>query len=131
VVFSLSAGRRISLSNNADNKNKAVEISVSWSRLIVTLSTGAIIFTSIFRDSFVPTGQDLDIPNLLISIWSIFGVSTIMGIMFLGSLTAALTKNEKNIDLYGSVTQVIGIIQVISFLIGIILLIVFVSINLS
>ena len=110
---------------------KAFETAKSWSGLLITLSTGAIIFTAIFRRDFTPANQPMQSPCLLITTWIILGLSAIFGVIFLGVLGAILNKgNQAELNLYSGTCRIIALLQIILFLIGIGVLIAFLLLNL-
>ena len=102
-----------------------------WSALIVTLATGGIILTSIFSQDFVPAGEIIAHEWLLIATWSSLGLAAIVGVLFLGVITARLSLGQdSDLDVYSPSLRIMGIIQFGSFLAGIAFLIIFASTNL-
>lgn len=107
----------------------AFEAARSWSGLLVSLATGSIVFTATFVKNFVQEGekiQDLDGIVLLRVAWIVLGVSVIAGVSLLGNLAALLNKgNTSSLDIYGRETRVLAIGQILTFIAGGVLLLVF------
>lgn len=123
------------MSNNRTNLDKdillkAFDTARAWSGLLITLSTGAIVFTAIFKRGFSPTNQPIEFPCLLITTWIILGLSVVLGVTFLGVLSTTLNKGKQaDLDLYNCTCRGVGLSQVILFLIGIGTLIAFLMVN--
>ena len=100
-----------------------------WSGLLVTLAAGAIVFTATFAENFVPEGQPLkNVANLdlLEAGWIVLGVSVIVGVLLLGTLTASLNKGSADaLDVYAPMTRLLAVSQILTFICGGILLMVF------
>ena len=109
----------------------AFEAARAWSVVAITLSTGAIAFSAIFRDKFVDGSQGIEGLNLLLGAWVIFGISVVAGILFLGKLFRALNLGTvAALDLYSSPIKYTFFLQYISFLVGLACLLVCLVMNL-
>jgi len=109
----------------------AFETARAWSGLIVTLSTGAIVFTAVFRKDFAPKGQPLEIPGILLTAWILFGAAATIGVLLLGNLAALLNKGRvEDLDVYSGSTRLLAVSQWLSFIVGLVFLLVFFAKNL-
>lgn len=105
------------------------ETARGWAGLLVSLATGAIIFTATFVENFVPEGeaiQSLRGVELLETSWIVLGISVIAGVLLLGSLAALLNRGTiASLDIYGRAIRWLAISQIVTFIAGGILLLVF------
>ncbi|PKB72425.1 MAG: hypothetical protein BZY87_00300 [SAR202 cluster bacterium Io17-Chloro-G6] len=109
----------------------AFEFTRSWSVLMITLSTGSILFTAVFQDKFGATGEGISSPEILLSSWILFGMSIIFGIGSIGSLVSQLIVSQgEYLDLYRNPIRIFFAFQLSFFLSGVGLVLVFVSQNL-
>ena len=93
----------------------------AWSSLIVSLSTGVIVFTAIFKRDIAHEGQALQSTCVLISSWILLGIAIIAGVMYLGSLISQLNKGqEKQLQLYAGMPRTLALIQWVAFLLGLV-----------
>ena len=110
---------------------RAFEAARAWSSLIVTLSTGGIVFTAIFRRDFAPKDQPVEAPFLLIAAWVSLGIAAVLGIWFLGALTATLNRGQvAELDVYDTMSRILAIFQMVAFLVGLSFVLAFAVINL-
>ena len=110
---------------------KAIDTARAWSSMIVTLSTGGIVLTAIFRRDFAAGGAPLEQEWLLLATWAALAAGAVAGVGFLSALTAILsTGNVDRLDLYNGAVRWIAIVQLVVFVAGVICFVVFASINL-
>lgn len=79
------------------NKDKDIllhgyQVARGWSGLIVSLSTGIIVFTATFRRYMVPEGQPVEAMNFLKASWAMLGIAILFGIVYLSTLIPQLNK---------------------------------------
>ena len=111
---------------------KAFETTRAWSALLVTLATGGIVFTAIFRRDFAPKYGDIQASDVLLATWIVLGVSALSGVFLLGTLTAILNKGDKDeLDVYQSTGWFFALVQLVTFVAGLGLLLAFAAINLG
>ena len=109
---------------------KAFDTARAWSSLIVTLSTGGIVFTAVFKKEFLSSGTALVTPWLLWGTWILLGASAVAGVFYLSAITALLNKGEVwKLDVYDPPLRLIGIVQITMFMAGLILFLLFIIIN--
>lgn len=105
------------------------EMARVWSGLLVSLSAASIVFTATFVKNFIPedkTVQDLQGLILLEAAWVVLGISIIAGVLLLGNLAGLLNKgNVSDLDVYGPVTRFFAVSQILTFITGGSLLLVF------
>ena len=104
----------------------AFETARAWSSLIVTLSTGSIVFTAIFRDKFAAAGQPIEGAGILLAAWILLAAAAMFGVFFLGNLAYILNEGKtESLDVYGSTTRFVAFLQVATFFAGIVVLLIF------
>ena len=95
---------------------KANTILIDISKLLLTLSTGVVgISVSLKKDKTVPH------ENLLVYGWVLEGFSLIFGILFLYSMVK-LYINWNNAELVDRTSTILGLLQFLTFLVGMILM---------
>ena len=110
---------------------RAFEDAKGWSVLLVTISTGSILFTGVFRDSFTSTDSQLEGRVLLVASWISLGISVLAGLSFIGRLFAILSLGrEESLNLYDRTAQLTAVFQLFGFVLGISLIMAFVLKNL-
>jgi hypothetical protein len=88
--------------------------------LLVTLSTGTIVFTATFRKDLAPEGEALRDIGWLLGAWVALGLAVLLGIVVIGALAATLNKGEvDNLDVYERSTKWAAVAQFVFFLFGI------------
>lgn len=98
----------------------AYQMARQWSGLLVSLSTGAIVFTAIFKRDIAPEGQTLQATNALLASWVLLGIATLLGILYLGTLISQLNKgNKDNLSVYAGTPRCLALLQWTSFVAGI------------
>lgn len=91
----------------------------AWSSLIVSLSTGVIVFTAIFKRDIAPQGEAPQATCVLLASWILLGLATFFGVLYLGSLISQLNKGrEEQLGLYAGAPRVLACLQWSTFLIG-------------
>lgn len=111
---------------------KAFDMARTWSGLVVTLSTGGIVFTAIFRKDFAPQGQALEATGYLLASWVGFGLAAVCGVLFLSTMVATLAKADQNeLDVYGGAMRFVAVVQLLSFAVGVSALLTFLVLNLG
>jgi hypothetical protein len=101
-------------------KLQAFETVRTWSSLLITLSTGAIVFTATFRKEFVPAGEPLANVPVLLGSWVALGFAILFGVFVLSTLAATLNKGDvSQLDVYKPVTRISALIQLVAFIVGI------------
>jgi hypothetical protein len=112
-------------------KLQAFETVRTWSSLLITLSTGAIVFTATFRKEFVPAGEKLANVPVLLGSWVALGFAILFGVLVLSTVAATLNKGDVNqLDVYKFATRISALIQLVAFVVGIALVAVFAYQNL-
>jgi len=115
-----------------DIKLKGFETAHAWSRLIVTLATGGILFTATFKENFAAAGTALTCTDALIGSWIALGIAAFLSVLFVGALVAKLNEgDEDSLDVYKGPPLIIGILQNVAFFIGLILLLSFAGANVA
>jgi hypothetical protein len=112
-------------------KVQAFETVRTWSSLLITLSTGAIVFTATFRKEFVPAGKKLANVDVLLGSWVALGLAILFGVFVLSTLAATLDKGDVNqLNVYKLATRITAFIQLLAFIVGIALVALFAYQNL-
>lgn len=115
-----------------DIKLKCFDTVHSWSRLIVTLATGGILFTAIFKEHFSASGKALSCTEALFVAWIALGLAAVLGVLVVGALVAKLNSgNESSLDVYSGAVRYLAVLQSVLFLSGLGLLLIFAQANLA
>jgi hypothetical protein len=112
-----------SANSNIETKKKAIDLSLEWSKQIISLSTGTLILSGTFIKDIFKTGMHSK--NLLIFCWASMVISIFCGMLFLGTLIFMLNKGEAEVDS----ARGIGLIHILTFFVGLVSFFVFVWIN--
>lgn len=97
----------------------AYEAAKTWSTLIVSLSTGVIVFTAIFKKDIAQAAEPLQATYALLTSWILLGLAILFGILYLGSLASQLNEGRKEkLNIYGVTQRVLAFLQWITFLVG-------------
>ncbi len=116
----------------SDIKIKSYEIALSWSKHITTLSTGTLILSATFLKNVLDNGYCNE--NLLVISWILYGASILFGFFFIGFLNGSLAdcnsdSDVEELDIYKGTPRILGLLQVLPFIAGMILFIIFASKN--
>jgi len=97
----------------------AYEMAKTWSTLIVSLSTGVIVFTAIFKKDIAQSAETLDATCALITSWILLGLAILSGILYLGSLASQLNEGLKEkLNIYDVIPRILAFLQWITFFVG-------------
>lgn len=107
------------------------ETARAWSGLLISLSTGSIIFTATFKDKFVLKGQDLQALGWLLATWIGFAMTVLAGLAFIAALIPHLSSGKVNdLDLYAGWPCFYASLQWICFFLGLVFFSIFAIVNL-
>lgn len=112
----------------SERRIKALHLATGWAKLLITLSTGAIALGGTFiKDIFK---GEITASYLIITSWSFFGLSVIFGVFHVGGLISTLNSRfNSNVDIDSGQGKIFRTAQGISFFLGVILFVVFASLN--
>lgn len=117
AVSGLCAGELLA---DKDIQLQAVETVRTWASLIITISTGTIVFTATFVKDLVPQGETLVATDKLLVSWIALAISTVLGVFVFSTLVARLNEGEANqLDMYSSPLRWFAVGQFLAFIIGI------------
>lgn len=125
-------------SNNQDTEERdkdvllhAYQTARAWASLLVSLATGIIVFTAIFKRDIAVEGQPLQATGWLLTSWIVLGISTLCGVLYLATLIPQLNSGlKKKLDLYSIQPRLLALLLWITFLAGLALFGVFAVANL-
>ena len=112
-----------------DLRKKSLDFTLEWSKQIITLSTGIVVLSATFL-SDMPSIK-IGSVNLLRISWGLFIVSILFGIVVIGGLIAQLNQGKpEKINAFANPIRISSLIQIISFIGGLILFAIFAILNL-
>jgi MFS family permease len=115
-----------------ENRRKAFEFADAWAKLLASLATGTLVLSATFIKDIFPDSKSLETKGILFAAWIVLGISAFMGPMVLGALVAHLNRasSTRELDVYSGSIQVLSILQICTFFLGLVLFSTFVAINL-
>lgn len=108
---------------------ESVKSSIEWSKQITALASGTIVVSGTFIIGILQ--QNVKWRWLILTCWSAMFISTVLGVLFMSALCRMLSTGDvKNIDIYSNPPRTLALLHIISFLIGVVTFILFVTSNL-
>lgn len=98
---------------------------------IITLATGTIVLTATLLEHVFPIAQATCVEKgLLLTSWIALSLSVLFGILVFGKVIGELEKGDAKEVVYAPGTLAFGIMQWVSFFVGLGLFVAYVSLNL-
>lgn len=116
-------------SQQANNdSSEVIHASLEWSKQITTLASGTLVLSATFvKDIFKGT---VHLDWLLISSWVTFSICAVTGVLFMGSLCHLFSNRCTGAkSIYDPGIRFVANIHLFSFIIGLVLFVVFTSYN--
>jgi uncharacterized membrane protein (DUF485 family) len=107
---------------------KAFDFAADLAKQLITLSTGIITITIAFSKDFLPSTVTADTKRWAMCAWYAFLVSIVCGVWSLMALTGTLEPKagtNNNLSIRGANVTLPASLQILSFLVGLLLTIVF------
>jgi len=110
---------------------KAFDFADGWAKLLSSLAAGTLALSATFIKDILPEGSSLHAKPILFVAWSILGITILLGPLLMGSLIWELNKSDDSEpDAATGPIRLLGTLQALSFLAGILLFALFVAKNL-
>jgi hypothetical protein len=110
-----------------EGQKSSVQLVQDITKQVLALATGIVALSATFIEKIL-SGAIHDLLLLFLS-WLVFTISVIAGILTLSSLVYNLKRDKY--DPFATATTIPAVIQWISFILGIVLFIVFISLNIN
>ncbi len=111
-----------------DPIKKFNETAYDMGKLLISLSTGMIVLSATFQKSYLR--DDLSYKGILISGWILEILSVVIGTIFLFSMLRVYDIWEE-IETYYWPAIILGLLQYLTFILGLVALAAFAALNLS
>lgn len=102
-----------------EDRRDALDAIADFTKLLVSLATGTVVLSATFLETFYE-GRSI---NLLITSWSLTGLSVLLGVVAFGQYIAQLA--ESNLKPRQSGVEYLNLAQLLTFAIGVALFAIF------
>lgn len=116
------------MSKAHEQRIEAAKAALDWSKQILTLATGTLVLSGTFIKEVFHTPVIMQ--EWIIACWILMSASVLFGLLFLGVIVNVLSeKSGADVDVYSN--RWVAILHVLTFLVGLICFVVFISCNLT